>query len=184
MGSHDEEAIGQHVRALRASRGISLADPLGDLASPSIDLQALLKDVLDRVVKVMDVDTAAVLLTDASGRELVARAALGIEEEVRQGVRVRIGEGFAGRVAAAKQPLFLDLVDETTVSNSILWRRGIRTMLGVPLMSGVDVLGVLHVGSLSARPFGERDAAVLGLIADRVGAEVQMRLLGADRRGR
>ena len=177
----DEAVIGPHLRALDWDRGASPPDPLGDMALGYVDLQALLKDVLDRIVQVLDVDTATVLLTDASGRELVARAALGIEEEVRQGVRVRIGEGFAGRVAAARRPLFLDQVDETTVSNLILWRRGIRTMLGVPLVAGDQVIGVLHVGSLSARPFDERDAVVLGLIADRVGAAVQVRLLDADR---
>jgi phosphoserine phosphatase RsbU/P len=40
-------------------------------------------------------------------------------------------------------------------------------MLGVPLLAGGKVIGVLHVGSLSGRPFGQQDAELLQLAADR-----------------
>ena len=45
--------------------------------------------------------------------------------------------------------------------------RGIRSLLGVPLLAGGKVIGVLHVGSLSGRPFGQDDAELLQLAADR-----------------
>jgi phosphoserine phosphatase RsbU/P len=174
------EAVAPHLRALGRGQGTAL-DPLGDMALGYTDLRELLDDVLERVTRVLQADTAAVLLMDASGKDLVARAARGIEEEVRQGVRVRIGEGFAGRVASEARPLVLDLVDESTVANPILWRKGIRSMLGVPLVAGDQVIGVLHVGSLHERRFDARDAEILSLIADRVGAAVQVRVLDADR---
>jgi putative methionine-R-sulfoxide reductase with GAF domain len=176
-----EEAVAPHLRAI-GDRGYGMAtDPLGDMSLGHSDLQELLHGVLERIKRVLRADTAAVLLLDASGAELVARAAIGIEEEVRQGVRVPVGEGFAGRVVAEARPLVLDLVDDSTVSNPILWDKGIRSMLGVPLVAGDQVIGVLHVGSLRERRFDERDATILGLIGDRVGAAVQVRLLDADR---
>ena len=49
---------------------------------------------------ILDADTCAVLLLDEERNELVARAAVGIEEEVERGVRIPVGKGFAGRVAA------------------------------------------------------------------------------------
>ena len=42
--------------------------------------------LLHRVGDILEVDTAAVLLCDASSNELVATAARGLEAEVRQGV--------------------------------------------------------------------------------------------------
>ncbi len=170
-----------HVRVPNLPTGGPTADPLGDMSFGHADLQELLAEILQRVVEALKVDTAAVLLVDASGSELVARAALGIEDEVRQGVRIPIGQGFAGRVADEAQPLILDLVDATTVANPILWRRGIRSLLGVPLVVGDQVIGVLHVGSFGVRSFNDRDAELLSLIADRVGAAVQVRLIDADR---
>jgi serine phosphatase RsbU (regulator of sigma subunit) len=138
-----------------------------DAALSRLDEQSLLEALLERVKRVLQADTAAVLLLDEPAGQLVATAASGIEEEVRQGVRVPLGAGFAGRVAASREPVILTTVDHTTVRNPLLVDRGIRSLLGVPLLAGGNVIGVLHVGSLSGRPFGQRDAELLQLAADR-----------------
>ena len=65
-----------------------------------LSIEDLLLELLERAREILDSDTAAVLLLDNGGNDLVARAACGIEEEVRQGVRVPVGEGFAGAIAA------------------------------------------------------------------------------------
>jgi len=138
-----------------------------DAALSRLDERALLEALLVRVKQVLQADTAAVLLLDRSGRYLIATAASGIEEEVRQGVRVPVGAGFAGRVAASREPVVLTTVDHTTVFNPLLVDRGIKSLLGVPLFAGGKVIGVLHVGSLAGRRFGQQDAELLQLAADR-----------------
>ncbi len=154
---------------------------LGDLTLGHLDLDDLLAELLDRAVELLHVDTAAVLLLDASGVDLVARAARGIEEEVRQGVRVPVGTGFAGRIASENRAVVIDHVDEVTVRNPLLWRRGIKTMLGTPLRADGRVIGVVHVGSRVERPFSDRDIEILELVADRIGIALHVRLLEADR---
>jgi phosphoserine phosphatase RsbU/P len=146
-----------------------------------LDVDDLLVELLDRVLAILDSDTAAVLLLDARTGELVARAARGIEEEVRQGVRIPVGRGFAGRVAATKAPVIIDRVDSSTVTNPILWETGIRTMAGVPMLVGGKVIGVLHVGSKGTRTFTPEDAELLQVVADRVAGATQMRELEVER---
>src|SRR2546421_8982533 len=85
-----------------------------DSAMRDLGVDDLLAELLSRVVELLAADTAAVLLLDRSGTHLEARAAFGIEEEVRQGVRVPLGVGFAGRIAADRRPVRLDVVDPTT----------------------------------------------------------------------
>ena len=152
-----------------------------DAALAFLDVEELLVELLDRVLEILQADTAAVLLTDESGRELVARAARGLEEEVRQGVRVPIGQGFAGRIAAAAGPIILDKIDATTVTNPILWQKGIRAMVGVPLLSGGNMIGVMHVGTVGDRRFGEADVEVMQLVAERIASAVNVRILEAER---
>ena len=152
-----------------------------DAALSRLDARGLLDELLDRAKDVLQADTAAVLLLDPSSRELIATAASGIEEEVRQGVRIPLGMGFAGRVAAERHPVILDHVDHTTVVNPLLHERGIRSLLGVPLLAGGRVLGVLHVGSLSPRVFTQGDAELLQLAADRAALAVQSLLSHDDR---
>jgi signal transduction protein with GAF and PtsI domain len=143
-----------------------LAVSEADLALSDVD--RLLVELLDRVRSLLDADTAAVLLRDGDSPYLVARAARGLEEEVHQGVRVPIGVGFAGTVAARRSPIALDRIDSTTVANRILWEKGLKVMLGAPLISDGRVIGVLHVGRLTENPFTSADVELLQAAAERV----------------
>jgi serine phosphatase RsbU (regulator of sigma subunit) len=146
-----------------------------------LDDRDLLAELLDRVREILQADTAAVLLLDFSSGQLIATAAAGLEEEVRQGVRIPVGRGFAGRIAAEHRPVILDHVDHTTVLNPILWAKGIQSMMGVPMVAGGKVIGVLHVGSLTTRRFTRHDTDLLQLAADRAAAAVQSMTAQADR---
>jgi sigma-B regulation protein RsbU (phosphoserine phosphatase) len=153
-----------------------------DAALSRLDEQKLLDVLLERVKAVLDADTATVLLLDRSAGQLIATAAAGIEEEVRQGVRIPLGAGFAGQVAATRQPVILNQVDHTTVRNPLLVERGLRSLLGVPLLAGGKVIGVLHVGSLTGREFGSEDVELLQLAADRAALAVHSMMAQDDRR--
>jgi phosphoserine phosphatase RsbU/P len=152
-----------------------------DAALSRLDDHELLAELLDRTREALQTDTAAALLLDSPSGQLVATAAAGLEEEVRQGVRIPVGQGFAGQIAAERRPVILDHVDHTTVLNPILWAKGIRSMMGVPMMTGGQVIGVLHVGSLTAREFTSHEIELLQLAADRAAAAVQSITAQTDR---
>jgi putative methionine-R-sulfoxide reductase with GAF domain len=152
-----------------------------DAALSRLDDRDLLAELLERIRDALQVDTAAVLLLDYASGQLIATAAAGLEEEVHQGVRIPVGRGFAGRIAAGHQPVILDHVDHTTVLNPILWAKGIQSMMGVPMVAGGKVIGVLHVGSLTPRQFNGHDVELLQLTADRAAAAVQSLTAQADR---
>ena len=65
--------------------------------------------------------------------------------------------------------------------NPILLRKGVKSMLGVPLLDGETVLGVLHVGNLHSRAFTADDIAVLQGAADRVAGAIVPRRTYVDR---
>jgi signal transduction histidine kinase len=158
---------------------------LTDAALAHLHLDELLEALLLRTRELLGVDTCAVLLLDEQERELVARAAVGIEEEVEAGVRIPVGRGFAGRVAALKQPVILDDVDHADVLNPILHEKGIKSMLGVPLLVAGNAIGVLHVGTLTPRDFNEGDVELLQLAADRAAVAIEhARLFQAERHAR
>jgi putative methionine-R-sulfoxide reductase with GAF domain len=152
-----------------------------EAALAHLSVEDLLAELLERVQWLLEVDTVAVLLLDAAAEQLVATAARGIEAEVRQGVRIPVGRGFAGRVAAEKKPVILPQVDHTTVLNPILWEHGIRSLLGVPLLAAGSVIGVLHVGTLGVRQFTADDVRLLEIVADRVASAIQARQVEAQR---
>jgi phosphoserine phosphatase RsbU/P len=152
-----------------------------DAALAHLAVEDLLDELLERVRTLLHADTAAVLLLDPSSSFLVATAARGIEEEVRQGVRIPIGKGFAGKIAAERRPVIIEQVDHSNVLNPILREKSIRSLLGVPLIAEGAVLGVLHVGTLTARTFVDDDVEVLQLAADRIASMTRTHLNQLDR---
>ena len=168
----DTEPVEARLRAIQS---------ITDAALSGLDDRALLAELLDRTREILRADTAAVLLLDSASGQLIATAAAGLEEEVRQGVRIPVGQGFAGRIAAGREPVILDHVDHTTVLNPILWAKGIKSMMGVPMVAGGRVIGVMHVGSLTSRRFTGHDIELLQMGADRAAAAVQSIAAQADR---
>jgi phosphoserine phosphatase RsbU/P len=157
---------GERLRRLQAVTDATLS---------RLDVSDLLDELLDRVRDLLEVDTAAVLLLDPHARQLVATAAKGLEDEVRQGFRLAVGRGFAGRVAQSGRPVIIADVTPADVVNPILLNIGIRSLLGVPVFAAGEVIGVLHVGTLSPRVFTTDDVDMLQLAADRASAAGQIR---------
>jgi len=144
-----------------------------DAALSHLELEELLRELLSRIHEILATDTAAILMREEETEELVARAAVGLEEVVERGVRIPIGRGFAGRVAALRQPIVLEHVDHVNVLNPVLREKGIKSLLGVPLIVGDNVLGVLHVGTLEPRVFTEDDVELLQLVAARAALAIE-----------
>ena len=158
---------------------------VADAALAHLSEDDLLAALLDRITEILRSDTAAILLLEPSGELLRARAAKGIEEEVEQGVTIPVGGGFAGRIVAERRPIYVADVDHADILNPILREKGIRSLLGVPLLVGGRPIGVLHIGSLTPRDFSGADTELLQLAADRAAIAIDhAHLFEEERRAR
>jgi serine phosphatase RsbU (regulator of sigma subunit) len=142
-----------------------------DAALSQLGLEDLLDELLERTRDLLSADTAAVLLLDSTGTELVATAASGLEQGVRQGVRLPVGQGFAGTVAERGEPVVVEHAD----------RNDVASILGVPMFSAGRVIGVLYIGTVNRRRFTADDVELLRLVADRASLATQARLSRLDR---
>ena len=152
-----------------------------DAALAYLPLDELLNELLNRVVEILGVDTSAILLLEDDESTLVARAAKGLEEEVERGVRIPVGRGFAGRIAATREPVRIFEIEHAEILNPILREKGLRSLLGVPLLVEGAVIGVLHVGTLQQRAFDDVDVDLLQRAADRAALAIYSRLTERER---
>jgi signal transduction histidine kinase/GAF domain-containing protein len=183
----DNSILFSREREARATAE-EIAERLRDLevisaaALTHLDLDRLLATLLDGIRTVMRTDTAVILLLDETGDELVASWARGLEEEVEARVRVPVGKGFAGRVAATRSPVYIADVARAEVVNPLLMKRGLKSLLGVPLLVEGRLLGVMHVGSTAPRVFTKDDERTLLLLASRAALAIeQARLYESER---
>jgi signal transduction histidine kinase len=168
------DALRRALEAERKSRErLEAVQAVTDVALAYLELEELLQALLIRTRDILHVDTCAILLLDEDHNELVARAAVGIEEEVEAGVRIPVGGGFAGRIAAERRPVILPVVDHAHVLNPILLEKGIKSMMGVPLMAHDAIVGVMHVGTLHPHEFVQDDVELLVLVAQRAALAIE-----------
>jgi PAS domain S-box-containing protein len=126
---------------------------------------------LDRVLHIFkrhapSVDSAAILLRE--GDHLTVRAAVGLEEEVRQRFTLRLGEGFEGTVAATGKPLLVrEAWSGPLVRSHIIRERRTRALYGVPLFDGDEVVGVAHIGSITSADIPDPEKRLFAALAQR-----------------
>ncbi|MBE0476438.1 MAG: SpoIIE family protein phosphatase [Coriobacteriia bacterium] len=139
---------------------------VSDVAIRGLDMDELLRRLLEELVEVTRADAGVVLLR--RGERLVSAVAVGIEAEEEAGFSVGVDEGFSGRIATTGETSYVrDLDAGDGALSPFLPSHGLRSLLGVPLGIGDEVLGVLHVGWRRTRRFDARQARILELAADR-----------------
>lgn len=131
-------------------------------------LFASLKKLLEWLREYMSVDTITLLLPVADQQNLAVYITAGLEEEIIQQIRIPIGQGFAGRIAASMEPMIVNNLSAVEVVSPILRDSGLRSLVGVPVPINHEVIGVLHVGTFQSRHFTERDVQQLQLTAHRL----------------
>ncbi|HST88963.1 MAG TPA: GAF domain-containing protein, partial [Ktedonobacterales bacterium] len=146
------------VEAEAANQQLRAVQRVTDTALAHLGVEELLGELLERIREVMRVDNVAVLLPTEDGQALTLRTVRGPEEAVAAQVRVPMGAGFAGRVAATRKPLIIEDLATAEVANRFL-KEHLKTVLGVPLLIGERLVGVLHVGSAAPRRFTRDDVA-------------------------
>jgi PAS domain S-box-containing protein len=145
------------------------------------DLEGLLRELLDRILEALDVDRAAVVLTDEA-RAVVARAAGGVDTVVARQARANIDDIVARVTADPTAPLAIADIAEDGLDASSLGP-AITSLLAVPLADGDQVIGSIHVGTLTRRDFDAETIALLRLAADRAGLAIARTRLYERERG-
>lgn len=143
-----------------------------DIVSAQLDLQNLLYHLLDCIRQAMAVDTVTLLLQTEEEQQLAVSITIGLEEEITTGIKIPIGRGFAGRIAASRELMIVNDLSTVEVVSPILRNKGLQSMLGVPLLVKDQVIGVFHIGTFLPRQFTKEDAQLLQLVADHVGLAI------------
>jgi serine/threonine-protein kinase RsbW len=156
-----------------------------DQATSERALDSVLRDLLSSMSRLLGVNTVAILLANEAGDELVARAAVGLSEELTLGLGIRAGQGMSGSVLASRRPLVVGDLSAIHVVNPVLRESGLRSVAAVPLPGQDHPLGVLYAASYERDRFTAADAELLELVAGRVGAALErVRLFEAERAAR
>jgi len=155
---------------------LSVLNEISSVVSKSLELSQLLDSSIDSVVTVMRADAALVFLLDEKTGELMLVANEGVSKGFAQNVsRIKLGEGFNGKVAETGEPLFVeDVSHESGSATSMeLVKEGIKSQIIVPLKSKGAVVGTICVAMCSHRRFSNDEVELLNAIGNQIGVAVE-----------
>ncbi|OLL71497.1 Regulator of polyketide synthase expression [Pseudonocardia sp. Ae168_Ps1] len=154
----------------RESELAALVGIARDLASES-DTGSVLDTIVRRARALLGTDVAYLTLYDAEHGDTYMRVTSGSVSRRFQTLRLPLGAGLGGLVAASRTPHWTgryagdDRYRHTEAIDTAVGEEGIVAICGTPLLVDDEFVGVLFAANRSARPFTPDDVALLGSLA-------------------
>jgi signal transduction histidine kinase len=167
-----------HVGSLTAERQLARLRWVMDSALSQLPVEQLIEETVERIKHVLSADNVTVLLVADDGQSLLAHTSHGVLQDV--GVRVPLGAGIAGHIAASSQPLIVADLSKYQVVNPAL-RQRIVSLIGAPMLVGGRVVGIVHADTVLPRHFSREDLEVVQAGADRIAAALEQVHLAHER---
>ncbi|HTS12350.1 MAG TPA: sensor domain-containing diguanylate cyclase [Candidatus Limnocylindrales bacterium] len=155
---------------LPESNEVTVFHELGKALTSSLQLDQVLRTIMEKINEVLRPDTWSLLLMDVDKGELYFQIATGKGAEALKDVRIKLGQGLAGWVAqtgevvvvpdTTKDSRFFSQVDEKTKTET-------QSIVAVPVRFREQCLGVIElINCMGPEGFSQRDLALLEALAD------------------
>ena len=149
---------------------VTVFHELGKALTSSLQLDQVLRTIMEKINEVLHPDTWSLLLMDVDKQELYFQIATGKGAERLKDARIKVGQGLAGWVAEAgkavvvpdtsKDSRFFSQVDSQTKMET-------RSIVAVPVRFREQCLGVIElINCVGPDGFPPRDLALLEALAD------------------
>ncbi len=136
---------------------------LGQIVTGSLELDVVLKEIVDAAVEVTGSEEGSLLLLDEKSGELYMRASRNFNDEFVNTFRLPIQDSLAGNVLRSGKHVILDEQTPQKIKTSYL----VNSLIYVPLKLKGKVLGVLGVDNRHKRiTFKKNDVSLLMAMAE------------------
>lgn len=163
-----EQEVLQELR--RCNEELTTLVEIGKALTSTLNLQDLLNIIMEKVGVLLKSRNWSLALLDEASGELQFEIAVAPAGELLKGMRLQLGEGIAGWVAARGEALLVpDVTLDRRFSRRIdaLVELTTRSVLAVPVKSRNQILGVMElVNGDDDEPFSAADLRILSAIAD------------------
>jgi diguanylate cyclase (GGDEF)-like protein len=154
----------------REAGEIAVFHELGKALTSSLQLDQVLRTIMEKIDEFLHPDTWSMLLVDEAKQELYFELAIGKNAHTLKDVRVKLGQGIAGWVAQNQQAVIVpDVSKDTRFFAQIDEKTKMEThsIVAVPVRFREHCLGVIElINCIGGDGFQDRDLALLEALAD------------------
>jgi len=150
------------ARLDRKAKKLAAVFEVGKALNEERDPSVLFQLIVDRAVDLMGASSGSVILLDRESGTLRIEAERGLGAEVKERLRLRIGEGITGWVAREGQPLLVS--DVRADPRYVEANPKVRSEMAVPILWGAEVVGVLNLDHHEVEAFTREDLDLLAAL--------------------
>jgi len=160
---------------LRRHHHLHALNRISSATSGLWDLDAILNIALDTVLEIIGATTGGILLLHEQTQMLSYRVYRGLSAKYVEQVKMRLGEGVAGRVAQTGEPVVLEDIsrDPRVAYPDLVSTEGLRGFVSVPLKAKDEVVGVMNVAAHMPGQFSAEDMYLLNSIGCQLGTAIE-----------
>ncbi len=155
---------------------LAILNELGAKVASTLDLDAILAYIMQKVKDVFNVEACSLMLLDEEEKVLRFKVSFGKGAEEVKMLSFSADQGLAGWMVREKKPLLVhDVQGDPRFYPQIDHSTGLvtRDMIGVPLLVKERVIGVLEAMNKLSGVFGKDDLRLLGSIATPVAQAIE-----------
>ena len=158
------------------TREVEVLHRISESISSTLDLEAVLKHIVEVVVEVTKADSCLLYLISFNRDELVLRASKNPHPKLIGRTSLGLGEGITGWVAQEKVPVVIP----RNASDDPRFRffhnlpeDRYQAFVSLPIVTKGNVVGVINVQHKRTKRYQEAELALLSTIANQVGGAIE-----------
>ncbi len=167
--AHLEQRVSDRTKELAALNAIATT------VGQSLHLDEILNDALDKTLQVLGIEAGGIYLLDENTETLTIAAHQGFSSQFVADIdKLKVGEGFSGRVVQSCQPLVVtDISNDPRLTRTVVREEGLHSLASVPLCSKRKVLGTLFATTRGYREFTDQEVQLLTSIGNQIGVAIE-----------
>jgi PAS domain S-box-containing protein len=143
--------------------------------SQSLEVSQVIHTGVNMVMEALRVEVVLIFTLDEEKGELKLVSLEGLSRNVAEAIdRIKIGEGFSGRVAETGQPMMVDDISEDPrLSRLIVRDEKLKASAIVPLVARGRIVGTLSVATRRSRKFEAAEIELLAAVGNQIGVAME-----------
>jgi signal transduction protein with GAF and PtsI domain len=168
---------------LEKAREAEILHQVSETVSGNLDLDAILRDVMEVAVRITKADACLIYLLTPHRDELVLRASKNPHPKLIGRIRLGLGEGITGWVA--QQGTSVAIASNASDDPRFKWFHNLpedrhQAFLSVPIVVKHEVIGVINLQHKQAHHHRAHEVALMATIGRQVGGAIETARLHAD----
>ena len=161
---------------LQRTRELEALNEMGALVNQTlVNIDTVFPIVLEKAMSLTGFEMGAIFLLNEEANVLERKFHAGEYPAMGEVAKMlKYGEGISGKAFALRQPIIAPISEDSPFQvNPGLVAKGVRTLVGFPLLAKGKTIGTITLSSHSPRNLDQREISLLGSIGNQIGLALE-----------